>query len=586
MHHQPAPRRVLTALSLSLALLGLAAIGHGQATGILSQQKIGNVEGGLTGPLHEGDMFGIATAYLGDLDGDGVGDLAVGAAGDDDGGPSRGAVWILFLNPDRTVKTAQKISQASGNLGQPLADYDRFGVSITCLGDHDGDGVVDIAVGAWTDDDGGTSWLSDRGAVYILFLQTDGTVRDSRKISATSGGLVGPLGDGDYFGASVAAMGDLDGDGVGELAVGARGADVGGIDRGAVYVLYLRPDGTVWGERLIGMGLAGFGGPLDRGDDFGNAVANLGDVNGDGYADLAVGAWRDDAAEPWGSAPDYGAVWILFLDQYSNVIGGQYVTLGYGSFAGVLDPGDQFGSALAAVGDLDGDGVGDLAVGASFDDDGGGVGSDAGAMWFLFLRSDGSVRSHLKMSATAGGVGGGLGVDARFGSSVASLGDFDNDGAPDVAIGSGGDDDGGANADADFGAIYTMLLRGCPTAAATSRNPDLGAGANPEVYTAAAPPLLGSTFSASVVTTGKAGCVFLGYASPASFATPWGNALINTADPGGELLGGVFATGDPAVFQAPIPDDPAFCGLFAATQGLRFGGGVDLTNALDLLLGR
>ena len=78
----------------------------------MSHQKISSTQGGFTGILEFLDSFGVSVASLGDLDGDGVGDLAVGAEGDDDGGigffAERGAVWILFLNTDGTVKSHQK----------------------------------------------------------------------------------------------------------------------------------------------------------------------------------------------------------------------------------------------------------------------------------------------------------------------------------------------------------------------------------------------------------------------------------------------------------------------------------------------
>ena len=95
------------------SLLALSASGQG-ALSVVSQAKLSSTTGGLIGPLHDDDLFGLATARLGDLDGDGIGDVAVGAQYDDDGGFNRGAIWVLFLNADGTVKDEQKISDTAG----------------------------------------------------------------------------------------------------------------------------------------------------------------------------------------------------------------------------------------------------------------------------------------------------------------------------------------------------------------------------------------------------------------------------------------------------------------------------------------
>ncbi|MCP4303843.1 MAG: hypothetical protein GY788_02975, partial [bacterium] len=148
---------------------------------VAAEQKISDTAGGLTAILDDSDLFGRSTASIGDLDGDGIVDIAVGALADDDGGTGRGAVYVLFLNADGTVKAEQKISSTMGGLTGPLDDNDGFGWSVAGVGDVDGDGIVDVAVGADGDDDGGTG----RGAVYVLFLNADGTVKAEQKISST-----------------------------------------------------------------------------------------------------------------------------------------------------------------------------------------------------------------------------------------------------------------------------------------------------------------------------------------------------------------------------------------------------------------
>ena len=423
----------------------IAPDAHAQPGTVLSHQKISATEGAFPGILDDGDRFGASVTSLGDLDDDGVGDLAVGATFDDDGGGSRGAVWILFLNTDGTVKGHQKISSTEGGFTGALDNQDRFGVSVTSLGDLDGDGVGDLAVGSFADDDGG----ENVGAVWVLFLNDDGTVKSHQKISGTEGAFHGMLNAFDSFGVSVASLGDLDGDGVVDLAVGADADDDGGIDRGAVWILFLNTDGSVKSHQKISDTEGAFDGTLSNEDRIGQSMASLGDLDGDGVGDLAVGAFGDDDG-----GANRGAVWILFLNTDGTVKGHQKISSTQGGFTGLLDDGDLFIDA-ASLGDLDGDGVGDLAVGARSDDDGG---TTRGAVWILFLNTDGTVKGHQKISDTQGGFTGLLDNLDSFGGSVASLGDLDGNGVVDLAVGATGDDDGGSMR----GAVWVLFLDGVP----------------------------------------------------------------------------------------------------------------------------
>jgi hypothetical protein len=408
-----------------------------------SQRKISSNSGGFNGSLDAGDQFGSAVVSIGDLEGDGVSDLAVGAPYTDSGGTDRGAVWILFMDTDGRVDTQQKIADGAGNFNGNLDNGDRFGSAVASPDDLNVDGVTDLATGAPGDDDGGT----DRGAVWILFLNADGRVRLHQKISDTAGGFGGNLKDGDEFGSSVASIGDLDGDGVTDLAVGAPYTNDGGTDRGAVWILFLDRDGKVKAQQKIADGAGGFKGDLKNGDQFGNAVTGLGDLDGDGITDLAVGADLSDIG-----GTDRGAVWILFMDRDGRVKSQQKIADGAGGFKGDLNDGDEFGSAVAGLGDLDGDGAIDLAVGANRSDIGG---TDKGALWILSLDNDGKVKAQQKIADGAGGFKGDLNDGDEFGSAVADIGNLDDKNLPDMAVGAPLDDDGGT----DKGALWILFLK-------------------------------------------------------------------------------------------------------------------------------
>ncbi|MBI1312828.1 hypothetical protein GC176_16180 [bacterium] len=405
---------------------------------VSSSVKIANGTGG--GPTLENyDFLGSSVANIGDLDGDGVTDLAVGADGT--GGTNSGAVYVLFMNADGTIKSSTQI--ASGMNGGPaLGSGVRFGSAVTNLGDLDGDGVTDLAVGA---NRAGTN----KGVVYVLFLNADGTVKNSTEIASSTNG--GPaLSNGDLFGSSVANVGDLNGDGVVDLAVGAR--SLGG--PGAVHVLFLNADGTVKSSTKIASGMSG-GPTLGSYDSFGSAVANVGDLDGDGLTDLAVGAYGDDTGGGMNSRR--GAVYVLFLNADGTVKGSTKIASGTNG-GPTLSDGDLFGTSAAGVGDLNGDGVPDLAVGAKRDRTGGGPASYVGAVHVLLLNADGTVKSSTKIaSGTSGGPT--LVGDNYFGSSVTAVGDLNGDGVTDLAVGASYDSTGDIyNGGGKGGAVHVLFL--------------------------------------------------------------------------------------------------------------------------------
>jgi ubiquinone/menaquinone biosynthesis C-methylase UbiE len=141
-----APEWTQRALIVLFVVAATLVVGAAAGVQVRSEQKISDMEGNFQGVLDDDDSFGISVAALGDLDGDKTADVAVGANRDDDGRTDRGAVYVLFLHKNGTVKAEQKISDTQGNFQGVLDDYDYFGVSVAALGDLDGDKTADVAV--------------------------------------------------------------------------------------------------------------------------------------------------------------------------------------------------------------------------------------------------------------------------------------------------------------------------------------------------------------------------------------------------------------------------------------------------------
>lgn len=384
--------------------------------------KIENNSGGFVANLDSGDRFSRDHDQAGDINGDGVIDLVMGARSDDDGATDAGAVYILFMNTDGTVQSNQKISAIEGGFTDTLDSGDFFGYGVAGIGDYDNDNIPDIAVTAVN-------------RIYIIHLNRAGTVKNFVKnLNINSQGL--------------SAIGDLNNDGRIDLVASQSGSNAGGTQRGAIQILFFDNTSNVINSSTVTISSTqgGFGTGLQDNDRFGGReVAMLGDINNDGTKELAVGAFMSDGGK--------GAIWILSLDNTTfNVVSKLKITEGLNGFTDTLTTGENpngtaganFGHALCKVGDLNGDGVPDLMTGANQQNEGWG--------YILYLNADKTVKTYTRINNTDGGFGLVLDSEERFSRSISFVGDLRGDGTVAVNYGGGA---GGT------GTLYLLFLKPC-----------------------------------------------------------------------------------------------------------------------------
>jgi unsaturated chondroitin disaccharide hydrolase len=443
-HYLTTAKQILTSLSspayLAEGTTSRSILLHGTANKPGGEYDHGLIYGDyffLEALLRYRDIARRSAQPLTDFNGDGYGDLAVGAPGESSGTTDgAGCVNVLYGTSTGLTSTgARALSQ--GSAAGSVEAGDHFGASVA-TGDFNRDGYSDLAVGAPEEDSGPSA---DAGFVNVLYGGPGGlTGTAAQQFSQSRAG--GTAETGDRFGAALSS-GDFNGDGYADLAIGAPGETGGSAaGTGAVSVLLGGSSGlSTTGARTFDQGFAG--GSAEPGDHFGAALAS-GNLDGDGYWDLAIGAPDEDS----GSTGDAGVVNVLY-GASGGVSPARARQFGQGSAAGAAEPGDRFGAALA-VGNFDGLGQRDLAIGAPGEDSG--TTADAGFVNVLYSASAG-LGSARAQQFSQGGAAGSTESGDHFGAALAA-GNADGDAYADLSIGTP-DEDSGPSVDAGFlNALY------------------------------------------------------------------------------------------------------------------------------------
>lgn len=394
--------------------------------------------------LGEGVEVGAGTwvSSAGDVNRDGFDDILVSAPSDGEAGELAGAAYLLLGGPTLMAGApGPSLSVADLKLTGEHPQ-DQAGFTVSGAGDVDGDGYDDILVSSIAESSNGP----DAGAVYLVLggpaLMSAGSKRSlaTAELKLTGGA------DLDRAGVSMDGAGDVDGDGFADLLIGASAADSEGFNRGAAYLMLGGPSlfAGPWSLRLSTADLQLLG-EADE-DGAGWSVSQAGDVDGDGYPDLLVGAYGEDTGSSRAGAA------YLVLGGSGLASSGTSRSLSSADLKLIgEEENDSAGGATSGAGDVNGDGFDDLLVAAHRHEDN----PTSGGAVYLILGGTalaGSTRS--LSSAEVKFIAESSNDDAGW--SVSGAGDVDGDGRDDLLIGAPGDNDGGS----DAGAGYLVLGRG------------------------------------------------------------------------------------------------------------------------------
>ncbi len=395
-----------------------------------------------------GDLAGRSSASVGDINGDGLDDFVIGAgSADPDGNQNAGVAYVIFGRTDQPSEIQLGAMLASDGFKLVgVRSGDLVGAAVGAAGDVNGDGFKDLILGAPGSD---LDEVEDVGAAYIVYGAAEfSPVLYMNQLNGTNGVRLNGVAEGDLTGVSVSGAGDLNQDGYSDVIVGASGAQAGGKESAGVgYIVFGSSalPATVDLAALNGSnGLRLSGNETDA--QTGNAVVAAGDINRDGFDDVAIAAWKSSK----GAKAEVGAAYVVFG---RPTFGANLVLNKLDSSSGFkmtgVEQGDRAGRGLAGGGDANGDGFDDLLLGAPFAD------SLTGHAYVVF--GSANPPSNIDLGALNGSNGYrivGASTNDQTGFSVGILQDIDGNGMDDLLIGA---DSAGEGSRRFAGEAYAIL---------------------------------------------------------------------------------------------------------------------------------
>jgi hypothetical protein len=402
--------------------------------------------------IKDGDKAGISVSEAGDINGDGIGDVVVGARFADPNGISSGQSYVVF-GKNGPFSPSLQLSSLDGTNGFRINGSgfgDWSGAAVSSAGDVNGDGVDDLIIGApFADVD--NSAFDDKGESYVIFGSTTAfsATFELSALNGTNGFKLNGSSIGDFTGGSVSGIGDVNQDGFDDLLIGAQSSDVSGTNSGKSYIVF---GANSLPSSLNLSALNGTNGFALNGiasqDLAGASVSEAGDINGDGVPDFVIGA---PLAKASGLA--VGQTYVIFgRDTGSDPFPANLNLDGTNGFTlnGVALS-DNAGWSVGAAGDVNGDGVDDLVIGARFADPNG----DKSGQAYVVFGSQTPFSASIDLSSLDGTNGfaiNGAAAGDNLGWSVSGAGDFNADGFADILLGAPGADANGT----DSGAAYVV----------------------------------------------------------------------------------------------------------------------------------